>query len=74
MAAFLLAVIFSANIASGKIHNSPFMSDVAEAIILFSASIFFVIGVLCLEDAEKQSNQNDNGRNENVQGEGKSHS
>ena len=70
--ALLLTAVFGANVADGKISNSAFMSDVAEAIVLFVASIFFVIGVLHLEDAANQASENGNGRNGNAGREGTS--
>jgi 4-hydroxybenzoate polyprenyltransferase len=51
--ALVLVIIFGANILSGKSFNQVFMSDVTEAIVLFSAAVFFVIGVLRLEKATK---------------------
>jgi hypothetical protein len=58
----LLLAVFGANIASGKINNELFMSDVGEALTLFAASILFVIGVVRREDAEKKADQDQNGR------------
>lgn len=72
LGAFVLTMVFGANVASGKINNAAFMGDVAEAIVLFAASIFFVIGVICMEDAANQALENDNGRNDNGQSEGTS--
>lgn len=51
--ALFLMIVFSANVLGGKLYNNVFMSDVTEAITLFSAAIFFVIGVLRLEKATK---------------------
>ena len=70
--ALLLTAIFGSNVASGKFNNSVFMTDVAEALILFAASISFVIGVICMENAAKLKSDNDNGRNGNGQQEGTS--
>ncbi len=70
--ALLLTAVFGANVASGKFNNSVFMSDVAEALILFAASIFFVIGVICMEKVRNLKSENDNGRNSNGQQEGTS--
>ncbi len=72
LGALLVTAIFGANVASGKISNTAFMGDVGEAITLFVAAIFFVIGVICMEDAAKHFNENENGRNDNGQGEGTS--
>ncbi len=71
--ALLLTAIFGANVAEGKLTNTAFMSDVAEAIVLFAASIFFVIGVLHLEGAANQAGENGNGRNSHARQEGTSH-
>lgn len=62
LGSLVLVAVFGANIASGKINNELFMSDVGEALTLFVASILFVIGVVRREDAEKKADQNQNGR------------
>jgi hypothetical protein len=68
--ALLLTAIFGVNVAEGKLTNTAFMSDVAEAIVLFAASIFFVIGVLNLEGAANQAGKNGDRRNGHARREG----
>ncbi len=63
----VLVAVFSANIASGKLNNELFMSDVGEAMTLFAAAILFVIGVVRREDAEKKADRDQNGRSEDDQ-------
>ncbi|MGF1619148.1 MAG: hypothetical protein ACFCUR_00885 [Rhodomicrobiaceae bacterium] len=63
----VLVAVFVANIASGKINNELFMSDVGEALTLFAAAILFVIGVVRREDAEKKADQDQNGRSNDDQ-------
>lgn len=63
----VLLAVFGANIASGKINNELFMSDVGEALTLFAASILFVIGVVRREDAEKKAQKSQNGRSNDDQ-------
>ncbi|MDJ1016700.1 MAG: hypothetical protein QNJ35_09335 [Paracoccaceae bacterium] len=54
--AVLLFGIYIANVVMGAMPNmSPFVGDVQEMLILFAASIAFVIAVLRREAAEKNN-------------------
>lgn len=49
-AAFL---VFAANVAMGAFANAAFMGDVAEMLVLFLATILFVIAILRREAARR---------------------
>lgn len=55
--AFLVALgllaVFVANVVMGAVAGAPFFGTVAEMIVLFGASIAFVIGILRAEARRK---------------------
>ncbi len=63
--AALLFGIFASNVAIGSFDGALFLGDVGEMLLLFMASIAFVVGVLKKEAAtsNKSSSQNKNGSN-----------
>ncbi len=52
----ILFALFLANVLLGALRIGAVLSDVAEMLILFGASVFFVIAVLGLERRERASN------------------
>ena len=46
-------IIYFANVAVGAYTRSPVLGDVAEMVVLFVASILFVVGIL-KKEAERQ--------------------
>ncbi len=54
----VLLALFVANVTIGAISAAPIVGNVAEMLILFAASIFFVAGILQREAAEKKHNNN----------------
>ena len=50
---FVIFGIYIANVFLGATSGNPFVGDVAEMVLLFAASISFVIAVLRREAAEK---------------------
>lgn len=53
IASFLAFAVFSTNVAMGAFANAAFMGDVAEMLVLFTATILFVIAILKREAARK---------------------
>lgn len=55
--AFLVALgllaVFVANVVMGAVAGAPFFGNVVEMIVLFGASIAFVIGILRAEARRK---------------------
>ncbi len=58
--AFVIFSIYIANVVIGATTGSPFVGDVAEMLLLFAASISFVIAVLRREAAEKAEKDKQN--------------
>ncbi|MEX0345564.1 MAG: hypothetical protein AB3N20_11615 [Rhizobiaceae bacterium] len=53
-----LFLVFFANVLVGAVTGSPILGDVSEMLILFVASIFFVVAILRREaDARSADNQ-----------------
>jgi hypothetical protein len=52
--ASILLVIFVVNVALGATSGSAFMGDVSEMLVLFAASIAFVVAILRREAQSKQ--------------------
>ncbi|WP_282152686.1 hypothetical protein [Ruegeria atlantica] len=50
-ASALVFVIYFANVALGAFANSAFLGDVGEMLVLFAASILFVVAILKKEAA-----------------------
>ena len=58
VAAGILFLIFVANVVLGAVSGSPMIGDVAEMLILFTASVLFVAVILRREaDAKENNNQ-----------------
>ncbi len=51
--ALALFVIFLANVSAGAFGGTQFLGDVGEMLLLFGASLAFVVAVLKREAAEK---------------------
>lgn len=45
-ASIIVFVIYFANVALGAFANSAFLGDVGEMLVLFAASILFVVAIL----------------------------
>ena len=57
-ASIVVFVIYFANVAMGAFAGSAFLGDVGEMLVLFAASILFVVAILKREadrDAESDS-------------------
>jgi hypothetical protein len=52
----VLLILFTANVIIGAVTDSPVVGIVAEWLILFAASIFFVIAILRREAEVKKNN------------------
>jgi hypothetical protein len=55
--AALLLVIFIANVAYGSVAGAPVLGNVSEMVLLFAASISFVVAILKREAAAKRVNE-----------------
>ena len=53
LASIVVFVIYFSNVAMGAYSGSVFLGDVGEMLVLFTASILFVIAIL-KEEADKQ--------------------
>ena len=52
----VLFVLFAANVVVGARTGDPYLSDVSEMLLLFAASIEFVIAIMQREAAAKKKN------------------
>ena len=52
--AIILFVIFGSNVVWGAMTASPVLSDVLEMLVLFAASIAFVVSILQIEKRAAQ--------------------
>jgi hypothetical protein len=55
-ASIVVFVIYFVNVASGAFTGSVFLGDVGEMLVLFAASILFVVAILKRE-ADKKINE-----------------
>ena len=55
--AAVLLVAFTGNVVIGAVTGTPIVGNVSEMIMLFSASIAFVAGILMREAAAKKANE-----------------
>ena len=55
--AAVLLVAFTGNVTIGAITGTPILGNVSEMIMLFTASIAFVAGILMREAAAKKANE-----------------
>ena len=53
-ASIVVFVVFFANVALGAFADSAVLGDVGEMIVLFSASILFVVAILQSEAVQKE--------------------
>ena len=49
--------VFVANVVLGAFANASFLGDVGEMLVLFAASLCFVVAILKREAAAKENNQ-----------------
>lgn len=57
-ASLIIFIIYFANVAAGVFWNSAYFGDVGEMLVLFAASILFVIAIL---QKEADRNNKDGG-------------
>jgi len=55
-ASIVVFLIYFANVALGAFANSAFLGDVGEMLVLFAASILFVVAILQKEADRDQNN------------------
>ena len=55
-ASLFVFIIYFANVAMGAMTRNPFLGDVGEMLVLFLASILFVVAILQKEAAQKNKN------------------
>lgn len=55
-ASLAIFALFTLNVLIGTLSGAGFLSDVGEMLILLSATILFVVGILRKEAAEKENN------------------
>ena len=55
-ASIIVFVIYFVNVALGAFAQSAFLGDVGEMLVLFAASILFVIAILKIEADRKNKN------------------
>lgn len=55
-ASIVVFVIYFANVALGAFAQAAFLGDVGEMLVLFAASILFVVAILKREAARKNGN------------------
>ncbi|WP_299749334.1 hypothetical protein [uncultured Boseongicola sp.] len=54
----IFVVIFVANVAIGSIAGNPILGNVSEMLLLFAASISFVVAILKREAEEVKKTEN----------------
>ncbi|MCR9157180.1 MAG: hypothetical protein NXH80_08035 [Rhodobacteraceae bacterium] len=55
-ASAIVFVVYFANVAMGAFAEAAFLSDVGEMLVLFAASILFVVAILQKEADRKNKN------------------
>lgn len=55
--AAIVFLIFLSNVAMGGARLGTFLNDVQEAVVLFVAVVFFVVGILRAEATAKSADQ-----------------
>ncbi len=55
-ASIVVFVVYFANVALGAFARAAFLGDVGEMLVLFAASILFVVAILQKEAARKDKN------------------
>ena len=53
IASLCVFIVYFANVALGAYTRSPFLGDVGEMLVLFAASILFVVAILKKEAERK---------------------
>ncbi|MCK0148866.1 hypothetical protein MWU54_02425 [Marivita sp. S6314] len=56
IASLVVFVVYFANVALGAMSNSAFLGDVGEMLVLFAASILFVVAILRKEADRNKKN------------------
>ena len=56
IAAAVMFAIFATNVALGAFAGSAFLGDVGEMLVLFAASVLFVVAIL-QKEAERKRNE-----------------
>lgn len=59
LSSFAVFVVFFANVALGAFADSAFLGDVGEMLVLFFASVLFVVAILKKEAARAQSGESE---------------
>ncbi|UWQ15033.1 hypothetical protein K3556_03815 [Aliiroseovarius sp. M344] len=57
VASVVVFAVFFANVALGAFAGSAFLGDIGEMLVLFAASILFVVAILKKEADQKSKNQ-----------------
>ncbi|MGH1416769.1 MAG: hypothetical protein ACRBB0_25005 [Pelagimonas sp.] len=57
IASILVFALFFANVALGAFADRAFLGDVGEMLVLFAASILFVVAILKKEADEKKNKE-----------------
>ena len=55
-ASLIVFAAFFANVALGAFANAPILGDVAEMLVLFAATVLFVVAILQKEADRKKKN------------------
>lgn len=58
VASGLVFAVYFANVVMGAFANNAFLGDVSEMLVLFAATILFVIAILKREAARNSKNRN----------------
>ena len=59
LAAFILLLAFTANVAFGAVNGNPILGSVAEMLLLLGASCAFVVGILKREAQSKRDHRSE---------------
>ncbi len=55
-ASIIVFVVYFANVVLGALANNAFLGDVGEMLVLFVATVLFVVAILQKEAARKNKN------------------
>ena len=58
-ASIAVFLVYFSNVALGAFAGSAFLGDVGEMLVLFAASILFVVAIIKREAEEKQTESSD---------------
>ncbi|MBD3662349.1 hypothetical protein [Sulfitobacter aestuariivivens] len=59
ISSFIVFAVFFLNVALGAFANSAFLGDVGEMLVLFLASVLFVVAIL-KKEADRSKNDDSN--------------